>query len=62
VVGSLLERRGLETVGRALPLVAVPVTAYLNHRHIQTTGDHALRYYHGFLKAQEKTKRSTGTI
>jgi hypothetical protein len=62
VVGKLLERRGLETVGRVLPLVAVPLTAYLNHQHIQATGDHALRYYHGFLKAQEKAKRSPGTI
>ncbi len=58
VAGKLLERSGLETFGRALPLVAAPVTAYLNNRHIQSVGDQALRYYHGFRKAHEK--RRTG--
>jgi hypothetical protein len=58
VAGRLLERSGLETVGRALPLVAAPVTAYLNNRHIQSVGDQALRYYHGFGRAHDK--RRTG--
>jgi hypothetical protein len=56
VAGKLLERSGLQTFGRALPLVAVPVTAYLNNRHIQTVGDQALRYYRGFRKAHEKRR------
>jgi len=58
VAGKLLERSGLTTFGRALPLVAAPVTAYLNNRHIQSVGDQALRYYHGFRRAHEK--RRTG--
>jgi uncharacterized protein (DUF697 family) len=58
VAGKLLERSGLETFGRALPLVAAPVTAYLNNRHIQSVGDQAMRYYRGFRKAHEK--RRTG--
>jgi uncharacterized protein (DUF697 family) len=58
VAGKLLERGGLHTFGRALPLVAAPVTAYLNNRHIQSLGEHALRYYDGFRKAHEK--RRTG--
>jgi uncharacterized protein (DUF697 family) len=58
VAGKLLERGGLGTFGRALPLVAVPITAYLNNRHIQSVGDQALRYYHGFPRAHEK--RRTG--
>ncbi len=58
VVGKLLERGGLKTFGRALPLVAAPVTAYLNNRHIQAVGDQALHYYHGFRKAHDK--RRTG--
>ena len=58
VVGALLERKGLVTFGRALPLVAAPVTAYLNNRHMQAVGDQALHYYHGFGKAH--AKRRTG--
>lgn len=58
VAGKLLERGGLGTFGRALPLVAVPITAYLNNRHIQAVGDQALRYYHGFPRAHDK--RRTG--
>ena len=58
VAGKLLERGGMTTFGRALPLVAAPVTAYLNNRHIQSVGDQAMRYYHGFRRAHEK--RSTG--
>ncbi len=58
VAGRILERSGLETFGRALPLVAAPLTAYLNNRHIQSVGDQALRYYHGFGRAHDK--RRTG--
>lgn len=57
VVGALLERGGLETFGRAVPLVAAPVTAYLNNRHIQEVGEEAIRFYAGFDKARAKTKQ-----
>lgn len=57
IVGTLLERGGLETLGRALPLVAAPVTAYFNNRHIQEVGEEAIRFYAGFDKARAKTKQ-----
>lgn len=62
VAERLLRETSLETVGRALPLVAAPVTAYLNNRHIQAVGDEALRFYgEGFQKARAKSRRKTGT-
>ena len=60
VAGALLERGGLETLGRAMPLVAAPVTAYLNNQHIQEVGEEALRHYAGFGKAHEKSQRASG--
>jgi hypothetical protein len=53
VVGSLLQRGGMETLGRAMPLVAAPVTAYLNNQHIQAVGEEALRRYESFKKARK---------
>ncbi len=55
----MLKRGGLETLGRAMPLVAAPVTAYLNNQHIQRVGDHAVRHYEGFDKAHAKTKQAS---
>ncbi|HLL52054.1 MAG TPA: EcsC family protein [Myxococcaceae bacterium] len=60
LAGVLLEKGGLKTIGRALPVVAAPLTAYLNNQHIQTVGDEAVRFYEGFAKAKEKT-RNTGS-
>jgi hypothetical protein len=63
VVGKLaevaLKRGGLHTLGRAMPLVAAPVTAYLNNQHMQRVGEHAVRYYEGFPKAHAKTHRAS---
>ena len=54
-------RAGLKAVGRALPLIAAPITAYLNNQHIQSVGDEAIRFYEGFGKAQKKSaRRSAG--
>jgi hypothetical protein len=52
-----LERGGLASLGRALPLVAAPVTAYLNNQHIQEVGEQAVRFYEGFHKAHVKSRR-----
>lgn len=60
IAGKLLERGGLGTIGRALPLVAAPITAYLNNQHIQAVGDEAVRFYEGFGKAQEKSEKRKG--
>lgn len=57
IAGKLLERGGLSSIGRALPLVAAPITAYLNNQHIQAVGDEAVRFYEGFGKAQRKSER-----
>jgi hypothetical protein len=59
VAEVLLKKGGLQTLGRAMPLVAAPVTAYLNNQHIQKVGEHAVRFYEGFDKAHVKTKQAS---
>lgn len=58
VVGKLaqllFERGGLASFGRAFPLVAAPVTSWLNNRDIQKLGDAALLHYQGFARASAK--------
>jgi hypothetical protein len=54
----MLEKGGLKTFGRAVPLIAAPISAYLNNRHIQEVGDEAMRHYAGFDKAHRKAKRA----
>lgn len=64
VLGSLasllLTKTGLKALGRAMPLVAAPISAYLNNQHIQRVGDSAIRHFDGWLHAQEKAKRASG--
>jgi hypothetical protein len=55
-----LTRGGLEAIGKAVPLVAAPISAYLNNQHIQSVGDQAIRHYDGFDKAAEKTRKASG--
>jgi uncharacterized protein (DUF697 family) len=57
IAGKLLEKGGLSSIGRALPLVAAPITAYLNNQHIQAVGEEAVRFYEGFGKAEKKSER-----
>ncbi|MFY0581882.1 EcsC family protein [Cystobacter fuscus] len=59
VAEVLLQKGGLQTLGRAMPLVAAPVTAYLNNQHIQKVGDNAVRFYEGFHKAHAKTRAAS---
>jgi uncharacterized protein (DUF697 family) len=56
LVARLLAKGGLPTLSRAMPLVAAPITAYLNNQHIQAVGEHAVRFYEGFDKAHAKTR------
>ena len=56
----LLQKGGLETIGRAMPLVAAPISAYLNNQHIQQIGEQAVRHYDGFPAARAKTKKTSG--
>jgi len=64
VVGSLaallLARGGLTSFSRAMPLVAAPISAYLNNQHIQQVGDAAVRHYEGWSKAHEKSRKASG--
>lgn len=57
----LLTRGGLHSIGKSVPLVAAPISAYLNNQHIQSVGDQAVRHYDGFDKAAEKTKKASGS-
>ena len=41
----MLTKRGLASLGRVLPVVAAPVTAYLNNKDIQRAGEAAVRFY-----------------
>jgi uncharacterized protein (DUF697 family) len=45
VAEKVLTKRGLASLGRALPVVAAPVTAYLNNKDIQRAGEAAVRFY-----------------
>ena len=56
LAARLLAKGGLPTLGRAMPLVAAPITAYLNNQHIQSVGDQAVRFYEGFDKAHAKAR------
>lgn len=56
LAAKLLAKGGLPTLGRAMPLVAAPITAYLNNQHIQAVGEQALRFYEGFDKAHAKAR------
>jgi len=56
----LLQKGGLETFGRAMPLVAAPISAYLNNQHIQQVGEQAIRHYDGFTAAHAKAKKASG--
>ena len=42
---TLFEKASLPTLGRAFPVVAAPVTAYLNNRALERVGLAGLRYY-----------------
>ena len=64
VVGSvasiLLARSGLKGLSRALPLLAAPISAYLNNQHIQQVGESAVRHYDGWVHAHEKSQKAAG--
>lgn len=64
VVGSiaalLLARGGLKGLSRAMPLIAAPISAYLNNQHIQQVGESAVRHYDGWVHAHEKSQKAAG--
>ncbi len=56
LAAMLLARSGLATLSKAMPLVAAPVSAYLNNQHIQKIGDAASRHYDGWGRAHQKAQ------
>ncbi len=54
----LLERKGLPSLGRAVPLISAPISVWLNGRDIQRVGDEALRVWGSApaLRAKRKTR------
>ena len=64
VMGSLaavlLARGGLKGLSRAMPLVAAPLSAYLNNQHIQQVGESAVRHYDGWVHAHQKSQKASG--
>jgi hypothetical protein len=65
VLGSLaqliLARTAFKGLSRAMPLVAAPISAYLNNQHIQDVGDSAVRHYDGWVRAHEKAQKASGS-
>ena len=59
IAEKALTKRGLAQIGRAVPVIASPVVAYLNNRDLQKAGEAALRFY-GTIR-QLPRRRTTGT-
>lgn len=60
VAALLLARGGLKGLSRAMPLLAAPISAYLNNQHIQQVGESAVRHYDGWVHAHEKSQKAAG--
>lgn len=45
VAEKMLTKRGMAQLGRAVPVIASPVVAWLNNRDLQRAGEAALRFY-----------------
>lgn len=45
IAEKLLAKRGLSQLGRAVPVLASPLVAWLNNRDLQRAGEAALRFY-----------------
>ena len=57
VAEKALTRRGLAQFGRAIPVLASPVVAYLNNRDLQRAGEAALRFY-GTMRQLDHKRRT----
>jgi hypothetical protein len=56
VAFAILRRRGWPALGRAVPVVAMPLSAWLNNRDIARVGEAAVRYYDGMARLAEKRR------
>ena len=56
VAEKVLTKRGLAQLGRAVPVLASPVVAYLNNRDLQRAGEAALRFYGTIRSLPRRTR------
>ena len=59
IAEKFLTKRGLESLGRAVPVVASPLVAWLNNRDLQRAGDAALRFYGTMRSLPGRRKAAT---
>lgn len=55
VAQRVLTKRGLVTLGRALPVVAAPLSAWLNNKDIERAGTAAIRFYGTMRQLSKRT-------
>jgi hypothetical protein len=60
VAEKVLTKRGLEQLGRAVPIVASPLVAWLNNRDLQKAGQAAQRFY-GTLRSLPSRRKPAPT-
>jgi EcsC protein family len=57
VAQALFTRGGLRSLGRAVPVLAAPLSAHLNNKDIQRAGEAAMRFY-GTMRRLPRAQRS----
>ncbi|HEY2031030.1 MAG TPA: EcsC family protein [Myxococcales bacterium] len=60
VAEKVLTKRGLSQLGRAVPVVASPVVAWMNNRDLQKAGEAAQRFY-GTLRSLPSRRKPAPT-
>ena len=60
IAEKALAKRGLSQLGRAVPVLASPLTAWLNNRDLQRAGEAALRFYGTIRSLPERKPRAIG--
>jgi len=60
IAEKVLARRGLATLGKAVPIVAAPIVAYFNNRDLQRAGEAALRFYGTIRSLNSRKREQTG--
>ncbi|RMG20280.1 MAG: hypothetical protein D6729_03285 [Deltaproteobacteria bacterium] len=56
IATRLMARKGIPLLGRAVPFVAAPVSAWLNNRDIERVGQEAMRHYGMVRRLREKRR------
>jgi hypothetical protein len=61
IAEKALTKRGLAQFGRAIPVLASPVVAYLNNRDLQRAGEAALRFY-GTIRQLPRRRATSDSV